>query len=48
VETHTCTPEYGFCMGMGPGFVFKYVFTYNNIEIDYLVLKKIFEGGGGL
>ena len=44
-------------MGMGPGFVFKYVYTCNNIEIDYLILNKkqyhqkrayklVFEGGG--
>ena len=28
-------------MGTGPGFVFKYIYTYNNIEIYYIVLKII-------
>ena len=32
---------YGFCMGTGPGFVFKYIYTYNNIVIYYLVLERI-------
>jgi len=41
VETHTRTHGYGFCMGTGLGFVFKHVYTSNNIELYYLVLKKI-------
>ena len=41
METHTCVYRYGFCMGTGPGFVFKYIYTYNNIEIYYIVPKRI-------
>ena len=37
METRTRVYGYGFCMGTGPGFVFKCVYTYNNIEIYYFI-----------
>ena len=39
--TRTHVYGYGFCMGASTCFVFKSVYSYNNIKINYLVFKKI-------
>jgi len=41
METCTCVYGSGFCVGTGLGFVYKFVYTYNNIKFYYVLLNKI-------